>query len=114
MNDILVAMLELAYNKDLELPSFKTIAFSEDELAMFEGTFSAPAFPLKITVKSIEGQLTAQATGKGAFPLTATSKTDFEFSAAGIKMRFIKLNNGRYQEFEFSQGGQGFTFARDN
>ena len=107
-------MLNIAYNKDVELPDFSEFNISSELLSQYEGTFSSPSFPLKITISSDGNSLKAQATGQGAFPLTAVSQTQFEFSGAGIKIMFDKLEEGTYKEFTFTQAGQQFTLTRED
>ncbi|WP_327018739.1 serine hydrolase domain-containing protein [Croceibacter atlanticus] len=114
LNDVLVTILNIAYNKDVELPDFSEFNISSELLSQYEGTFSSPSFPLKITISSDGNSLKAQATGQGAFPLTAKSKTQFEFSGAGIKIMFDKLEEGIYKEFTFTQAGQQFTLTRED
>uniref|UniRef100_UPI0030DDD36B serine hydrolase domain-containing protein n=2 Tax=Croceibacter atlanticus TaxID=313588 RepID=UPI0030DDD36B len=114
LNDVLVTVLNIAYNKDVELPDFSEFNISSELLSQYEGTFSSPSFPLKITISSDGNSLKAQATGQGAFPLTAVSQTQFEFSGAGIKIMFDKLEEGTYKEFTFTQAGQQFTLTRED
>ena len=63
--------------------------------------------PIKITIAESNGQLTAQATGQSAFPLTATSETDFVFETAGIQMIFSN------QKMILKQGGMEFEFTKE-
>ncbi|MEQ1781518.1 MAG: serine hydrolase [Hyphomonadaceae bacterium] len=57
-----------------------------------------------ITVVRVDGGLTAQATGQGAFPLTATSDTEFHFQEAGIRIVF-PAGDGPAQSLTLFQGG---------
>ncbi len=61
-----------------------------------------PSF--NITVKRVDGGLTAQATGQGAFPLVATSDTEFHYQEAGIRIVF-PAGDGPAQSFTLFQGG---------
>lgn len=114
LNDVLVTLLKLAYNKEVDLPDFSEYAIPTEQLIRYVGNFSSPSFPLKITITSDGNSLKAQATGQGAFPLTAVSQTQFEFSGAGIKIMFNNLEESTYKEFTFTQAGQRFTLTRED
>lgn len=57
-----------------------------------------------ITVTREGGTLSARATGQEAFPLTATSDTEFHFQPAGIRIVFPE-GEGPTQSFTLHQGG---------
>ncbi len=57
-----------------------------------------------ITITRVDGGLTAQATGQGAFPLVATSDTEFHFQEAGIRIVF-PTGDGPAQSLTLFQGG---------
>ena len=57
-----------------------------------------------ITLTREGNVLSAQATGQGAFPLTATSDTEFHFQPAGIRIVF-PAGEGPAQSFTLHQGG---------
>jgi hypothetical protein len=59
---------------------------------------------LNITIARVDGGLTAQASGQGTFPLTATSETEFHFQPAGIRIVFPE-GEGSTQSFTLFQGG---------
>lgn len=113
MNDILIGVLSVYYNKPYTFPSFKTFNIPESELVKYVGYYSSPALPLKIVIKSENGSLTAQATGQSAFPLTPVSETEFTFDPAGITIVFKKTQSGKYDEFTLKQGGGSFLYTRE-
>ena len=116
MNDIAIAVLSSYYGQAFDIPNFdqKAIELSEKELMKYEGVFASDAMPLKITLKVIKGQLTAQATGQRALNLTAYSTSEFRFDPAGIVMVFT-TDGGivNYSTFQLRQGGGNFKFSRD-
>ena len=57
-----------------------------------------------ITIAHVDTGLTAQATGQGAFPLVATSDTEFHFQEAGIRIVF-PVGDGPAQSLTLFQGG---------
>jgi CubicO group peptidase (beta-lactamase class C family) len=105
-NDIMIGVLSLFYGKDYQFPDVKGFAVSETLLAKYVGTYSSKSIPIKITIAENDGQLTAQATGQSAFPLTATSETEFVFETAGIQMVFGD------QKMLLKQGGMEFEFTK--
>jgi D-alanyl-D-alanine carboxypeptidase len=108
-NEISIKMLETAMGKDFEMPSFKTLVIPEAELQKFIGNYSSPDIPLKINVFIKDKTLMAQATGQGAFPLEATSKTSFKFDMAGIAIDFYPAK----KQFVIIQGGTKNTFTKE-
>lgn len=108
-NEISIKMLETAMGKDFEMPSFETLVIPEAELQKFVGNYSSPDIPLKINVFIKDKTLMAQATGQGAFPLEATSKTSFKFDMAGIVIDFYPAK----KQFVIIQGGTKNTFTKE-
>ncbi len=86
----------------------KTVEVDQAILQSYVGVYASDSFPLDITVTLKDGQLHAQATGQGAFPLAAQSATEFTFAAAGIDMVFDAENNS----MRFSQMGNNFEMQR--
>ena len=77
------------------------IVVANDTLQAYTGVYKNPDFPLDISVFIENDTLMAQATGQGAFPLTATSTTAFRFAAAGIVIEFEQDK----KQLTLSQGG---------
>lgn len=109
VNDIVIGVLSIYYNKDYTIPSFKTLAVSKEELDQYAGTYASKDMPLKIMVTRNETTLMAQATGQGAFPLEATGPGQFKFDAAGITMEFRPEKD----EFTLRQGGGVYIFTKE-
>lgn len=106
-NDIMIGVLSLFYGNDYQFPDVKGFAVSETLRAKYVGTYSSKSIPIKITIAENNGQLTAQATGQSAFPLTATSETEFVFETAGIQLIFGD------QKMVLKQGGMEFEFTKE-
>lgn len=92
-NELLVGVLSIYWGKEYAFPSFDFTEVNPDILKKYEGVFSAENFPLKLTIKVVEGKLTAQATGQSSFPLDAESERVFRFDAAKIKITFSEDGN---------------------
>jgi len=116
MNDINIAVLSIYYGLPYEIPDFdqKPIELAAKDLLNYEGLFASKDMPLKITLKLNDGQLTAQATGQGAFNLTPYSTAEFRFDQAGIIMIFATDGDTvDYSTFQMKQGGGNFKFTRE-
>jgi D-alanyl-D-alanine carboxypeptidase len=90
------------------IPNFKTVDLKTEDLEQYLGEYSSPTFPLKITITNDTSKLFAQATGQSAFPLEATEKDCFEFSTAGIKLKFEPAK----KEMELNQAGRKFILTK--
>lgn len=104
-NDIIIGILSIYYKMPFPFPQF--MKMDKAELAKFTGTYASKDIPLKITVSEKNGELSAQATGQGAFPLTFKEETTFVFAAAGIEMVFGD------KSFVLIQGGMKFNFTKE-
>lgn len=99
VNKIMLGALSIYFGKDYELPTFEEyvinplLNLSSDDLDKYIGVYGAEGFPLKITITKKDIQLFAQATGQGAFPLTAYDFDKFKFDAAGVKLTFDPETN---------------------
>lgn len=108
-NDILLALLSSYYNVPFAIPTFKTISLKSEDLDKYVGIYSSTMMPLKITVSKNGSELNAQATGQGAFPLSATETDTFVFNATGIVMVFNPSKN----EFILKQGPGNYLFTKE-
>jgi CubicO group peptidase (beta-lactamase class C family) len=111
MNDILIGVLSIYFDKPYSIPTFTSTSFGlkAEELDKYLGVYATPQIPLKITITKENTSLIAQATGQSSFPLEATEKDKFKFDAAGIRMEFNPDKN----EMTLKQGGQTVVFTRE-
>ncbi|MBP6557356.1 MAG: beta-lactamase family protein [Flavobacterium sp.] len=107
-NQIMIALLSTYYAVPFEMPSFKTVALTEEELDKYLGNFASEELAMTIKITRKAEKLFAQATGQGEFPLDATKADTFEFIAAGIKLKFDLAN----QQMTLLQGGKSFIFRK--
>ncbi|QYJ69358.1 serine hydrolase domain-containing protein [Flavobacterium litorale] len=106
-NQILIGILSIYYKIPYAFPNLKTATVDPEILKSYEGTYASPTIPLKITIQYNGSQLTAQATGQGAFPLNPLSNTEFNFDPAGIVITF------RENGFVIKQGGTTNNFTKE-
>ena len=108
-NQISIALLSAAYNTPYEIPSFKSIEISSDELDEYLGVYSSRQLPIKISISKSNKILIAQATGQSSFALEATEKDKFKFDQAGIVLEFNTAN----KTMILKQGGGIFNFSKE-
>lgn len=116
LNDISIGVLSLYFGIPFEVPdlSSRAITLTEDLLTFYQGVFASNAMSLKITLKITDGQLTAQATGQPALPLTPFSTAEFRFEPGGIIIRFEQTEDGiNYDKFLLKQGGGTYSFNKE-
>ncbi len=109
LNDVLIGMLSIAFNKPYTVPDFKTITLKSEDLDKYLSVYASAKLPLKINVTKNGAQLIAQATGQGAFSLDATAPNEFKFDAAGIVLLFDPANN----QMTLKQGGGSYLFTKE-
>ncbi|HSD13880.1 MAG TPA: serine hydrolase domain-containing protein [Flavobacterium sp.] len=106
-NDIMIGILSIYYKMPYSFPNLKTVKVDEKILKSYEGTYSSKDIPLKINIKTEKGQIIAQATGQGAFPLNAVSQTEFVFDPGGVNISFGE------KTMLLKQGGMEILFTKE-
>lgn len=110
VNDILIGVLSIYFGKDYEIPVFtKFVEVNKEILDSYDGTYSAPTFPLKIDIRNEEGVLLAQATGQPELVLKAENETTFTFEQADVTLIF----NAKDNQMTLKQFGQEFILTRE-
>jgi D-alanyl-D-alanine carboxypeptidase len=111
MNDILIGVLCIYFNKPYFIPTFNapSISLKPEDLDKYLGVYSSAQIPLKITITRNTTTLISQATGQSSFPLEATEKDKFKFDPAGIIMEFNPDKN----EMTLKQGGETVLFTKE-
>lgn len=107
-NQILVAGLGAVYNKPFDIPTFKEVTLKAEDLEPYLGIYSAPNFPMEISITKRDNTLITQATGQSAIEMKALSKNTFEFAAAGIILEF----NPSLKQMLLKQGGAQYTLTK--
>ncbi|MEI9921423.1 MAG: serine hydrolase domain-containing protein [Bacteroidota bacterium] len=106
MNNILIGVLSIYFNKPYSIPTF---SLKTEDLDKYLGVYSSTQIPLKITITKNAATLFAQATGQSSFPLDATEKDKFKFDPAGIIMEFNPDTN----EMTLKQGAESVLFSKE-
>lgn len=82
------AIVHIYLGEKYELPVFKTLTLTAEQLKQFEGIYSAEGFPFELTIFEENGQLMGQAAGQPSFPLEAYEVNKFKFDRLGLKLEF--------------------------
>ena len=78
-------------------------------LTDYLGVYSAPEFPMKITVSENSGTLVLEAEGQPALPLESEGGGEFSLEEAGLSIQFNAEKTG----FKLDVGGQVFELTKE-
>lgn len=106
MNNILIGVLSIYFNKPYSIPTF---SLKTEDLDKYLGVYSTTQIPPKITITKKAATLFAQVTGGSLFPLDPTEKDKFKFDPAGIILEF----NSDKNELTVKEGGNIFLFTKE-
>lgn len=106
MNNILIGILSIYFDKPYLIPTFN---LKTEDLDKYLGVYSTTQIPLKIAITKKATTLFAQATGQQPFPLDPTEKDKFKFDPAGIIVEFNTDKN----EMTLKQGGENVVFTKE-
>lgn len=107
MDGIMIGILSIYYKMPYRFPNLKTAVVELSILKKYEGIYSDPNFPMKISIKEEKGVLICQATGQSSFPLNPLSDTNFNFEPAGLELVFSP------NAMTILQGGNEFKLTKE-
>ncbi|WP_343635392.1 serine hydrolase domain-containing protein [Fluviicola sp.] len=111
MNDILILVGDILFDKQVEIPNFKKVTLSTAETAALLGTYENAEEGYKVIADLSKGQLRIRvAKGNGfmnkmILETYALSPSRIFNPSQGIIFDFIKRNNGTYSECEMRVNG---------
>lgn len=108
-NQAAIAALSAYFGKDYEIPEFKNISLTPEEIHQYLGIYSSSGFPLKITITQENNSLVGQATGQSSFPLETEGDHVFSFSRAGLTLIFDPEN----EEMTLKQGPGEYVLKKE-
>lgn len=73
-------------------------------LSKYEGIYSAPDLPMKLTIRKTGTGISGQGTGQPEFPLTAVNETTFRFDPIGLEVIFKSSADGVITGMVLTQG----------
>lgn len=107
-NDILLAMLNSYFGKEVTIPSFQASTFIPGDLGIYIGEYTSEQIPLKLVFVNEGGKLIAKPSGQPATELEPTAQHTFEFKPVNAVFVF----DPEKSEVTLKQGGQSFIFKR--
>jgi D-alanyl-D-alanine carboxypeptidase len=109
LNDVGIGVLSILFYKDYKIPDYEVLTLKSSDLDKYLGTYSTDKMPLKISITKKDVVLYGQATGQGAFPLSAVKADVFTFDAAGITLTFDTSNS----QMTLKQGAGTFVMDKE-
>lgn len=109
INNISIAVLSGIYNLPFDIPVFKVVNLTSEDLDKYLGVYSSAQLPLKITVSKRDKILVAQGTGQPSFDLEASAENTFQFEKGGIILVF----NPNEKTMMLKQGGASFLMKKE-
>lgn len=109
INNISVALLSAIYDKPFDIPSFRVINLTSDDLDKYLGVYSCSSLPIKISITKRGNVLVGQGTAQPSFDMVASSTDIFRFDTGGVVMEF----NPEQSTMVLKQGGASFLMKRE-
>ncbi|WP_461044335.1 serine hydrolase domain-containing protein [Spirosoma harenae] len=114
VKDILGGVVDIYYHKPFQIPTFESMAISQDILDKYVGTYSFSGAPAKFTITRDGATLYARPPGaQSAWPLEATAQDKFKIdngTAGGIVIEFDVAKS----QMTIKRNGGERTFTKDN
>ncbi|RKE92278.1 serine hydrolase domain-containing protein [Ichthyenterobacterium magnum] len=108
-NEIIITLLNSIFNKAFDIPSFKTVELTSEDLDKYVGTYSCNELPIKFSITKSDNTLMVQATGQSQLPLVAFDNHVFKFDQAGAVFQFYPQKN----QMDFKQSGMKYKLTRE-
>jgi D-alanyl-D-alanine carboxypeptidase len=112
IDDIMDAVYKIYTGAGYNIPTFKTIQLTENDLDKFKGVYSSDKIALKITVSSKNNTMMVQATGQPAFAMDANTPTSFSNGQIGVVLEFVLNSDNSVKEMILKQGGGELSFKK--
>jgi D-alanyl-D-alanine carboxypeptidase len=112
LNDFLIGVLSVYFNKPYALPKFYTFDVSESILTEYAGTYHCAMLQLDFYVSKEGNLITGQAAGQSSFLLDAISEKEFVYKPAGLEMVFNRNMSNQVDQFVLKQSGMEFIFVK--
>jgi D-alanyl-D-alanine carboxypeptidase len=101
VGNIMEGIFDIYWNKPFTIPTFESVAVSEELLDKYVGTYSNADVPVKFTITRNAATLYVQSNGPSALPLEATAEDKFKIEV-----------NGRVMTIEFDLSKNQMTVKR--
>jgi D-alanyl-D-alanine carboxypeptidase len=108
VKDIVGGVVDIYYNRPFQVPTFESIAISQEVLDKYVGVYSRSDAPVKFTISRKDGTLYAQPPGsQNAVPLEATAQDKFKIDNGTPTGIVIEFDAEKNQMIIKRQGGEG-------
>jgi CubicO group peptidase (beta-lactamase class C family) len=107
---IMDGIFDIYYNKPFQIPTFESIAISQEVLDKYVGIYSSVGVPVKYTVTREGETLFVQPTGQSALPVEATAADKFKIEPPGIIFEFDAAKN----QMIVKRSGRERVFTKEN
>ncbi len=112
LNEFLVGVLSIYFNRPYTIPSFYTYDVSENILYEYAGTYHCSMLQLDFYITKEGNVIAGQAASQSAFPLDAKSETVFTYSPASLEIEFKRNISDQVDQFILKQNGMEFIFTK--
>lgn len=112
LNEFLVGVLSIYFDKPYKIPTFYTYDVSEDILNEYAGNYHCSMLQLDFYITKEGNVIAGQAASQSAFPLDAKTETVFTYSPAGVEIEFKRNISGLVDQFILKQNGMEFIFTK--
>jgi D-alanyl-D-alanine carboxypeptidase len=109
VRDIVSGVIDIYYNKPFQLPTFETIAVSQEVLDKYVGVYSSPDVPVKFTITREGGTLFVQPGSQSPAPLEATAQDKFQILGGRVVFEFDAAKKQMIQK----RGGPARVFTKE-
>jgi D-alanyl-D-alanine carboxypeptidase len=108
LNNIMIGVLSIVFNKNYKIPDFKTISIDPTLLKKYCGLYYSEKLNMKLKISSDRSKLNGQADGQSIFLLEPKTKDSFQYFPSGIIIEF----NTQTSELILFQNGGKYLFKK--
>jgi D-alanyl-D-alanine carboxypeptidase len=109
VTNIIDGIFDIYWGKPFTIPTFETLAISQEVLDKYVGVYSSPEAPVKFTVTRENETLFVQMPNQSVVPLVPTAQNQFKIESAPIEMKF----NAEKNEMIIRRNGRERVFTKE-
>ena len=106
---ILNHVVDIHYNRPVQIPTFEPIAVSPDVLDKYVGVYSSPGAPMKVTITRKDGQLLVQPGNESPTAAEATADNIFQLAGGRLVLEF----DAAQKQMTVKRGGRVTVFTQE-
>lgn len=112
LNQTLVNVLDIYYNKEFKLPPFKTIKLDSAHMEKYEGIYVSGGLAPTLRIMIEDDHLVGQGTDQDSFVLDVYSETNMRNDKDGVAFVFTLPTEGSVQRIKLIESGKEYTYKR--